>query len=186
MTDPATISATGVILRPAGAVGRIVEGATLAAGAALAVALVLWTAPRAWQPVGFAVLPAAVLALGWAIRRANRRSLAQLERLRSETGLAVSCARAAFGLLDYPDARGSCGMVVVEATTTGAPGQTAGSTVITFRRADGGRHPTPAMAELFAARGLNTRPAVGDGLYVSALLSDARVVDALIDLAQRP
>jgi hypothetical protein len=127
MTNPRTISGTGVVLRPAGIGGWIVEGGILAAGAALAVALVLWTAPSAWQPAVFAALAAIVAGIGWAIRRANRRTVAELERLRSETGLAVSCARAAFGLLDYPEARGACGASVIAATTTGAPAQTAGS-----------------------------------------------------------
>jgi hypothetical protein len=186
MSNPATIAGSGVILRPSGAAGWIVEGAILAAGAALAVALVLWTTPRGWQPAAFAGLVAMVVGVGWAIRRANRRNLAELERLRSETGLAVSSARAAFGLLDYPDARGACGAAVIEATTTGAPGQTAGSTIITFRRADGRSLPPSAMAGLFEARGLKVRPAGGDGVQVGALLSDARLVDALIDLARKP
>jgi hypothetical protein len=187
MANPATISGTGVVLRPGEFIGWIVEGGILAAGAALAVALVLWTAPNAWQPAAFAALAAIAAGLGWAIRRANRRTLAALERLRSGTGLAVSCARATFGLLDYPEARGVCGAVVIEATTTGAPGQTAGSTIITFRRADGRSLPASAVAGLFEARGLTVRPAGGgEGLHIGALLSDARVVDALIDLARRP
>jgi hypothetical protein len=147
----------------------------------------MWTAPRAWQPASFAMLAAIVAGVGWAIRRANRRTVAELERLRSETGLAVSCGRAAFGLLDYPEARGACGAAVIAATTTGAPGQTAGSTLITVRRADGQSLPPSAVSGLFEARGLKVRPAAGgEGFQVGALLSDARVVDALIDLARRP
>jgi hypothetical protein len=185
MSSPRKLPGTLVILRPASPSGRIIEVGVLAGGAALAAALVAMTAPRAWWPAALAALALGVSAVGWRIRRANARTARELDRLRAGTGLEVSCERAAYGLLDYPAARGRCGAAGLEATTTGAPGQTAGSTVLSFTWADGRSWPLDGVGALFEMRGLKTRSMGGAALQVNALLGDPRLVDALIELSQR-
>lgn len=183
LSEPTTTVGSGVRQRKHGWAGRLIEAGILILMAVIAAPLV-WYAPGGWPMAALGSAAAAGLALAWLIRSVSRRRWAELERLRVGTGLDVSCERAIYGLYDNPDARGRCGTTPFEATSWIGADRSTTSTWIRIGM-NGPRLAENDIARPFLAQGLKLERLPGvDGFRVDAALYDARLVDALIDLAQ--